>query len=329
MKENDRTVRLEGDRRWIELYAPGIEPTLKPACGTALDLFRTAVRERPHHAAIWHAGRELTYTALDLASDALAIRLIEAGVTRFDRVALAFQNTPEFPTIVLAVWKIGAIPVPVNPLYSTRELARIFADAEPSAVLGEAACSETLARAVAEAGLASCAVLSASPDSATEIRTAIGGSVTAPETPQRFTQSDPAPADVGLLLYTSGTTGDPKGAMLRHSGLAFNGEMFAHWCALDGNSRVLAIAPFFHITGFVCHMLAALSARATLITYGRFEPGVVLDVIRGTRPTSTIGAITAFNALLNAPEALPDDFSSFERVYSGGAPIPKALVEQF
>lgn len=327
MNDDDR------EKSWIVLYTEGVGPILAPKFETALDLFRGAVSEQPSNTALWHEGRETSYSVLDQSSDAIAAWLVEAGVSRFDRVAIALQNTPSFVMMVLATWKIGAVPLPVNPQYSPRELAKIFVDAEPRALLAEPDRLDTMKSAIAEAKLNACALLAATAENAVDGSNSSDvprlTNVISNQERLKFAGFDPDPEDIGLLLYTSGTTGNPKGAMLRHSSLAFNGEMFARWCGLDRGSRVLAIAPFFHVTGFVCHILAALSARATLLTYGRFDPHGVLNVIRRTRPTFTIGAITAFNALMNAPGVQADDFASFERIYSGGAPIPQALIDEF
>jgi long-chain acyl-CoA synthetase len=113
--------------------------------------------------------------------------------------------------------------------------------------------------------------------------------------------------------------------MLAHRSLAFNAQFTRDWCALTPDSKILAIAPFFHITGFVCHICTAFSAQCSLIANFRFEPNVVLDMIRRWRPTFTIGAITALNALKRIPGISHADMASFERVYTGGAPIPPAL----
>jgi long-chain acyl-CoA synthetase len=134
---------------------------------------------------------------------------------------------------------------------------------------------------------------------------------------------------VGLLLYTSGTTGVPKGALARHSALTFNGTALARWCAVDSRGKILAIAPLFHITGIVCHIVAAFGAQCSLILNYRFEASVVLDAIREHRPTYSIGAITAFNALMNIPDACAADFACFNSIYSGGAPIPPVLRRKF
>jgi long-chain acyl-CoA synthetase len=117
--------------------------------------------------------------------------------------------------------------------------------------------------------------------------------------------------------------------LARHSALTFNGAALGQWCALHTGSRILAIAPLFHITGIVCHIVAAFSARCSLILHYRFEPAVVLDAIREHRPTYSIGAITAFNSLMNIPDAGPSDFQSFDSIYSGGAPIPPDIRARF
>jgi long-chain acyl-CoA synthetase len=323
---------LKPNKSWIDLYPEGIEPILHPKFQTALDLFRGAVDEHPYHIALSAPANGLSYSALDQASNALAAWLVESGVRQFDRVAIALQSTTDFPVMILAAWKIGAIPLPLNPAYRPGELANILADAEPSAILMEPDCLASISVAVAQAGLSACALLttSAQNSEADYIRQVpYLSDILTTHRENRVVEHKPAPSDTALLLYTSGTTGTPKGAMLRHDSLAFNGEMFASWCGLDSGSRILAIAPFFHVTGFVCQIMAGFSARATVIAHGRFEPGGALDVIRRKRPTFAIGAITAFNALMNAPGAQAEDFASFERIYSGGAPIPQALIEQF
>lgn len=323
----------ERGKSWIDLYPEGIEPILRPQFQTALDLFRGAVREQPSHTALSSPGSDISYAALDETSNALAAWLAESGVRRSDRVAIALQNTTDFPVMILAAWKIGAIPLPLNPAYRSGELADILADAEPSAFLMEPGCLDSISSAIAQAGLGACALLTTSAQvsgDAHYIRQVPCLSDILPTHGRsRVVEHIPDPGDTALLLYTSGTTGTPKGAMLRHDSLAFNGEMFARWCGLNRGSRILAIAPFFHVTGLVCQIMAGFSAQATVIAHGRFEPGGALDVIRRKRPTFAIGAITAFNALMNAPGAQAEDFASFERIYSGGAPIPQALIEQF
>jgi len=137
-----------------------------------------------------------------------------------------------------------------------------------------------------------------------------------------------AGSDLGLLMYTSGTTGRPKGAMLSHANLAFNARVTTAWMSHDFRSIILAIAPFFHITGFVSHLASAIDAASTMLLPFRMVPDVVLDLVRTHRPTHTVAAITAFNALMGVSGVRPEDFASLKRVYSGGAPIPPSLRER-
>jgi long-chain acyl-CoA synthetase len=138
-----------------------------------------------------------------------------------------------------------------------------------------------------------------------------------------------SPEDVGLLLYTSGTTGAPKGAMLSHGNLVANARTCRDHFELDDDSRIFGIAPLFHVTGFEAQMMAAFAAGASHVLNYRFQPGPALDVLIEHRPTFLIGAITAFIALMNQPEATRAHFASFRHLFSGGAPIAPAVIDAF
>ena len=150
-----------------------------------------------------------------------------------------------------------------------------------------------------------------------------------PTAARPFSLVEPAPDDVGLLLYTSGTTGVPKGAMLTHRNLVHNARLCAAHFELGSESRIFGVAPLFHVTGFEVQMLGAFAAGAAQVLTYRFQPAVVLDAFLEHRPTFIIGAITAFIALMNQPDATRAHFASFDRLYSGGAPIAPAVVEAF
>jgi long-chain acyl-CoA synthetase len=132
----------------------------------------------------------------------------------------------------------------------------------------------------------------------------------------------------GLIMYTSGTTGTPRGAMIRQSSLAFNAQVFCALAELGPEDRIFAAAPLFHITGLVCHLAAACVSGACMILPYRLEAGSALEMLREHRPTVTIAAITAFNALMNAPGASAEDFASLRHVSSGGAPVAPALHDE-
>jgi long-chain acyl-CoA synthetase len=137
------------------------------------------------------------------------------------------------------------------------------------------------------------------------------------------------PGDTAFLTYTSGTTGPPKGAMNTHANVVFNSQTYRHWCELDGDAVILGVAPLFHITGLIGHVTLSLLLGAPLVLFHRFEPSAAIDIIRAERPTFTVGSITVFIALMNAPNAEKDALATLTRIWSGGAPIPPSTVKAF
>lgn len=303
---------------------------------TALDLFRTAPREAP---AVFYFDATLTYADIDRLSDRLAGRLAQKGVGRGDRVAIILQNVPQFVIVSVAAWKLGAIVVSLNPMYRTPELRKFFDDCEPKAVI----CHDDQWDNVSPAAS------SVDPElmfwtSAREFQTrndarVLPASATAPQAHALapvFCSDAPAPPapvltpyDIGLLLYTSGTTGLPKGAMLTHRNLVAIALLCRDHFGLNGASRIFGVAPLFHITGFEIQMVAAFAAGSAMVLTYRFQPQVALDAFLEWRPTFIIGAITAFIALMNQPNATSRHFESFVHIYSGGAPIAPSVIDAF
>lgn len=324
---------------WVSLYGE-MPQMLSPRRESVLALFRDSLAADPDAIASIYLGRTLTYADLDRDSEALARWLVRDGAMPGDRVAVMLQNEPQNIVAMLAAWKAGCVPVPINPMYRTGELGKLFADCLPSTVFCYAVDATVVEQAVEMSGCGAALILCDPRNyAAKDDPRVLPPSISMPDGHATFVHAcqiggslprhDPAGDDMGLLLYTSGTTGKPKGAMARHSALAFNGVALGHWCGLEEESRILAIAPLFHITGVVCHIAAAFAAGASMVLNFRFEAESVLGVIRATRPTYTICAITALNALMNAPGASREDFASFDRIYSGGAPIPPSLRAQF
>jgi long-chain acyl-CoA synthetase len=311
---------------------------------TALALFTAADPTAP---AITYFDRTLSYGAIDRLSDRLAAWLHARGVQRGDRVATLLQNTPQFVIASLAAWKLAAIVVPLNPMYRVPELARLFADCRPGAVI----CHDDQWAAALEAsvGIVSPAcVLWSSPremQARNDARVLPAAPAVAPpsmhslaavladdraESAVRDPASSRLSADaVAVLLYTSGTTGLPKGAMLTHGNLVFNGRNCTAHFGFVPDTRIFGIAPLFHVTGLEVQMVAAFAAGANQVLTYRFQPTVVLDAFLEYRPTFVIGAITVFIALMNRSDTTRAHFDSLEHIFSGGAPIAPAVVQAF
>jgi long-chain acyl-CoA synthetase len=134
---------------------------------------------------------------------------------------------------------------------------------------------------------------------------------------------------VAILTYTSGTTGPPKGAMNTHRNVVFDSCIFRDWLHVTDEDVVLGIAPLFHITGLIAGIGLALSAPLPLVLAYRFDPAETLRLIETHRATISVAAITAYLALLRDESVGSRDISSLTKAYSGGGPIPPAVVEEF
>jgi long-chain acyl-CoA synthetase len=323
---------------WLRLYRAGLGAELTQEHGDMLSLFAAAVSRHPDRAALVYFDRVTSYAQLDADTNALAVWLLDRGLGRGDRVSVITQNAPAFAMLCVAAWKIGAVPVPSNPMYRRDELSRVFADSEPSAVVCQDLDVEEVQAGLEKAGLATVPLLlTCARDGQTRNDMRVLPAAMAASRHGRLTdvlerhrgQQPPpltlGPGDLALILYTSGTTGVPKGAMLLHRGMAFNSQVMRDWSALTAQDRILALAPLFHVTGLICHMGAAFSAGCSIVLNYRFEPQVVVDLILEHRPSFTVAAITAFNSLMRVPAATPESMRSLRKVFSGGAPIPPAL----
>ncbi|HKT96546.1 MAG TPA: AMP-binding protein [Paraburkholderia sp.] len=349
---------------WLAHYAPGHTATISRDYVDALSLFRAAVARAPQRTALCYFDGALTYAELDAQSDALACAWLERGCARNDRIAIYLQNVPQFAIALVAAWKIGAIAVPINPMNRARELRVLLADSGARVLvchaslledvvrplLAEEASMETERAAHGEASVKPMVMTTSALDyQSRDDERLFAGMVRSNEaaaTAQRPDAEDlgaviaayrsrrpPVVAlhgsDVAMLVYTSGTTGVPKGAMNTHDNVAFNAQVYRDWIGLREGAPILGLAPLFHITGLVGHVAAAFICAAPLVLAFRFEPGVMLDAIAEHKPEFTIGAITAFIALMNHPQATRKHFASLRRIYSGGAPIPPSVIEAF
>jgi len=334
---------MSAARPWTALYADGDAADIRPEFDDALALFKAAVARAPTAPAIRYFDATLSYAELDAISDALAVALLDQGLQRGDRVALFLQNVPQFVIGELAAWKAGAIAVSINPMNRARELALLLEDCRPAALIAHDhawadAVSGALAQQPVKIHISTSALafqgrndprLFADPPRQTP-----ADAQDLLELTQRFAGRQPPPVqyqsgDTALLVYTSGTTGVPKGAMNTHGNVGFTAQVYRDWMRLPDGGGVLGIAPLFHITGLIGHVALAQLLAAPLVLAYRFEPGVVLDALAEHRPTFTIAAITALIALMNHPDARSDSLSSLVALYSGGAPIAAAVTEQF
>jgi long-chain acyl-CoA synthetase len=331
------------ERPWLHLYGEGQQHDITPEFTDALSMFAAGVARNPDGDAIRYFDGRITYRELDELTDAFGAALVNGGLQRGDRVAMYLQNVPQFIIGLVGTWKAGGVAVSVNPMNRGRELELLLKDSGASVLV----CLQSLYRDVAASVVGGTDVRTAITTSELDFQTrddprAFPGSERATpegtvdllELVERFRGQKPPsveyrPDDIAFLTYTSGTTGPPKGAMNTHGNVVFNSQAYREWCGLSSNDVILGVAPLFHITGLIAHVTSALFLAAPLVLFHRFEPSLGIDVIKEHQPTFTVGSITVFIALMNAPNAEPDALKSLSKIWSGGAPIPPSTVKQF
>jgi long-chain acyl-CoA synthetase len=336
-------MSIYDEKPWLSRYDPDQPAEISLEFTDALSMFLASARRNPDGDAIRYFGGRITARELDELSDAFAVALIDLGVQAGDRVALYLQNVPQFVIAMLATWKVGGIAVPVNPMNRARELDAVLRDSGTTVLVClQALYRDVAAQVAADAGVAAVVTTSELEYRARDDQRVFAGIVPV-GTPgavdmtsliDRFRGQAPSPVTLGpddtaFLTYTSGTTGPPKGAMNSHGNVVFNSQVYRQWCGLGPDDAVLGVAPLFHITGLIAHVTLSLLLGAPLVLAYRFEPSVMLETIRDERPTFTIGSITVFIALMNAPNADRDALASLTKTWSGGAPIPPSSVKAF
>jgi long-chain acyl-CoA synthetase len=249
-----------------------------------------------------------TVTGAELAARvaARARALAEAGVRPGDRVAILLPNSLACVESLLAVAYAGAAAVPVNARWTPVEIERLLADAEPRVLVTTAERAATL-DAVAHRP----PVLA--PDAAVA-----RGPLPAP----------PAPGDVALILYTSGTTGRAKGAMLTHANLAWDAGRIVEWLGLGPDDRVLTVMPLFHANAIVIGTLVPLLAGGSAVIGERFRAAAFWASVARHRPT-TAGTVPTMLALLLTEAETPADVTSLRFLLTGSAPVPADLLLAF
>ncbi|GAC1399466.1 MAG: long-chain-fatty-acid--CoA ligase [Ktedonobacteraceae bacterium] len=330
-------------RPWLKHYASYVSPDLTPSFANGLDMFLATVQKMPEQPAIYYFDRVLTYGDVDHWSSAFAAALQERGVIQGDRVALYLQNIPQFLIALYGIWKTGAIVVLCNPMFKQHELEYHLNDSGAKGLVCLESLYESVVRQTVGTTKVEFVVTTNELDYAEEPLPALLASSHKQhfsETLDLFdlikkhegaTVKPPtfAPTDIAFLTYTSGTTGLPKGAMNTHANIVFNATVYRDWLQLTQTDVVLGVAPFFHITGLVAHIIVAALTGMPIITYYRFDPAESLRLIEKWHASMTVASITVFIALMNHPDIKTRDLSSLKKACSGGAPVSPSIVEHF
>jgi long-chain acyl-CoA synthetase len=263
-------------------------------------------------------GQTLTYADLDDATARLAALMTAMGIEPGDRIGLMVPNVPEFGLVFYAALRRGAVVVPMNPLLKEREIAYYLGDSGARFLFAWHEVAEVAAIGAADAG-AELVVVGTPAFAAAYGSHPPAGAVVTRE-----------PRDTAVILYTSGTTGRPKGAELTHAGLNRNQEIMARTLLqLTPDDVIMGCLPLFHVFGLTCGLNTAIANGAALALIPRFNPDKALAVIERDRVTVFEGVPTMYAAMLGTDPASRPDVTSLRVCVSGGAAMPVEVMRQF
>jgi long-chain acyl-CoA synthetase len=272
----------------------------------------------PDRAAVRLDDRVLTYQQLDGRSARAAGLLAGLGVEPGDRVALMLPNVPEFAVLYYGALRAGATVVPMNPLLKAREVEFYLGDSGAKLIFAWQTAANEAGKGAEAAGTHLVPV-------ATETFDRLLG-----EHAPLMAVADLADDDTAVILYTSGTTGRPKGAQLTHANLRRNTAVAASTLfQLEPDDVVMGCLPLFHSFGQTCGLNAVVGSGACLTLVPRFDPGKALEVIQRDRVTVFEGVPTMYVALLNHPQRDDYDVGSLRVCVSGGAALPVEVLRGF
>jgi long-chain acyl-CoA synthetase len=288
-----------------------------PGGNLATILVDTAARfpERP---AVRLDQEVLTYADLDRAGSDAAASLRAAGVRPGERVALLMPNVPAFAVLYYGILHAGAVVVPMNPLLKAREVEYYLTDSGTTLLLAWSGSVQEARQGAAAAGVP-CVEVSGD---------GLAG------LPAGY-DADPHPADrsgsdTAVLLYTSGTTGRPKGAELTHANLARNTEVTRHTLLESTEQDVIfGGLPLFHTFGQLVGLNCAVAAGACLTLLPRFAADKALEIIERDRVSIFLGVPTMYATLLTDPNRSRRDTTSLRLCVSGGAALPVEVLQGF
>jgi long-chain acyl-CoA synthetase len=285
--------------------------------------------------AYYFMGETSTYAELDAAITKFASGLEKLGLKKGDHIALLLGNSPHFVISLYGALRLGVTVIPVNPIYTADEIGYILKNGDVKAVVALdmaiplAEKMHTLLPMVENyvyCGTGSAVVdlesLSVYPKLKSFTSVLASGELS-------FHGPDLEDDDVAIILYTSGTTGKPKGAMLTHKNLYSNAKDSGDYLKINSDDRVITTLPMFHVFCLTVVLNAPLLCGATILIVPKFSPKEIFRLAKDYSATVFAGVPTMYNFLYQFPEANPEDLQTLRLCISGGAAMPVALLKNF
>lgn len=288
-------------------------------------ILKDSARRDPRWPAIVTETETISYGDLDHRSDAVAAALIDAGLAPGDAVALQLPNIPEFVVSLHGILKAGGVVIPMNTLYKAVEITYALRDAAARHMITVDDSSAEAAAALDEAGGGTLYVVG---DIPAQVHARPFAELADHPVPDPVPFVPREPGDTAILLYTSGTTGRPKGVQLTHFQLFMNAMAHVEAFEMTPASRVIAVMPLFHALGLSGILNATVRSGGTVLLMAKFDTEKVLDTIQDHGATIIHGVPTMYHSLLNFPGVSAYDTSTLAMCGSAGAAIPAEIIDQ-
>ncbi|WP_115685392.1 long-chain-fatty-acid--CoA ligase [Corynebacterium senegalense] len=340
------------EKAWLQHYAPWTPHEIELGDDTIVDLYERNLAKHSNRVATWFFGQTMTYADLNEQVLKLAAGLQELGVKKGDRVAILLPNCPQHIVAFAAVMRLGAIVVEHNPLYTAPELLPQFQDHGAKVAIVWDKAAEMVSTIRKDAPLST--IISVNMIDAMPLPYRLALKIPVGQFKQMREQlSTPAPAtmswqsvmidkqfhpaedikqdDTILILYTSGTTGPPKGAQITHGNLNAVLQSGLKWVKDLGKERekIMAILPLFHVYGLALNMGLALGIGAEMILIPSPEPRLIGMALKKNPPTFFPGVPTLYEKIADAAIENEKRYPSIRNSFSGASTLPASTIEKW
>ncbi len=344
-------MSIYSDRPWVAGYAPDVPADIDLPAGSLAHLIDASVATYGKHVALEFFGATTTYAELGEQIARAAEGLRKRGVRKGDRVALVLPNCPQHVVAFYAALRLGAVVVEHNPLYTPRELRHQFEDHGATVAIVWDKVARTVQELPADLGVTTIISVDitrgmpaskrfalrlpvpAARKAREQLTAKVSGTITWESliASRRLKASVPRPErdDLALIQYTSGTTGLPKGVMLSHLNLAVNAAQARAWVPTieRGTSVVYAVLPLFHAYGLTLCLTFAMSMGSRLVLFPKFDPDLVLDVVKKHPATFLPAVPPIYERLVQAAEKRRVSLSGIDIAISGAMSLPQSIVD--
>ncbi len=336
---------------WLKHYDKGVPENVEFPDVTLFEMFKKTSKKCQKNTFIKFMGLSLTYQETANLIDKFVGSLAELGVKKGDRVAIHLPNCPQFIITYFAALKLGAIIVPCNPLYVAREMKHQLNDSGAETIITLTRFYTMIKGLQKETKIKNIVVTNIKdyfPGKLKLLYTLLKekkeGDRVVPEkedylfsnllkdgNPAAVPADRSTPEDPAVYLYTGGTTGRSKGAVLTNRNLIVNAHQIKHWLGEVefGKTRFLVVLPLFHSFGMTLGMNSALALGGQVVLLPRFDAKTVLKTIQKEKIHYFPGVPTIYVALNNTPGVEKYDLTSLRICMSGGAPLPEEVQKQF